>query len=241
MIELLGGSDVSGPPARPLGRAAAQDGQGAAPPGAARRPGGGIRPGSRRGRWTTSACPSARSRIWSSIPQKLPWRAPEGAAPSPKALVSGRPLNAPRWMPRTSFAGSGSCPIPRAASTGETFRSGLTLDAPRWPAARPPPPPSTISFPPAAWSAWHRVRVRRGLASLRRRRAPSPPARPRVAVRLDRADAAGGRAGGRVAGGRAGGARRCSAAAPSRRGSTSRTSSWDAPTSWWPPFRTRSR
>ena len=27
---------------------------------------------------------------WASIPQKLPWRAPEGAAPSPKALVNGR-------------------------------------------------------------------------------------------------------------------------------------------------------
>ena len=27
---------------------------------------------------------------WARIPQKLPWRAPEGAAPSPKALVNGR-------------------------------------------------------------------------------------------------------------------------------------------------------
>jgi hypothetical protein len=27
---------------------------------------------------------------WIRIPQKLPWRAPEGAAPSPKALVNGR-------------------------------------------------------------------------------------------------------------------------------------------------------
>ena len=27
---------------------------------------------------------------WVRIPQKLPWRAPEGAAPSPKALVNGR-------------------------------------------------------------------------------------------------------------------------------------------------------
>ena len=27
---------------------------------------------------------------WVSIPQKLPWRAPEGSAPSPKALVNGR-------------------------------------------------------------------------------------------------------------------------------------------------------
>jgi hypothetical protein len=27
---------------------------------------------------------------WSRIPEKLPWRAPEGAAPSPKALVNGR-------------------------------------------------------------------------------------------------------------------------------------------------------
>lgn len=27
---------------------------------------------------------------WARIPEKLPWRAPEGAAPSPKALVNGR-------------------------------------------------------------------------------------------------------------------------------------------------------
>jgi hypothetical protein len=27
---------------------------------------------------------------WVRIAQKLPWRAPEGAAPSPKALVNGR-------------------------------------------------------------------------------------------------------------------------------------------------------
>jgi hypothetical protein len=27
---------------------------------------------------------------WVQIPQKLPWRAPEGAVPSPKALVNGR-------------------------------------------------------------------------------------------------------------------------------------------------------
>jgi hypothetical protein len=27
---------------------------------------------------------------WPSIPTKLPWRAPEGAAPSPKALVDTR-------------------------------------------------------------------------------------------------------------------------------------------------------
>jgi hypothetical protein len=27
---------------------------------------------------------------WVGIPQKLPWRAPEGSAPSPKALVNGR-------------------------------------------------------------------------------------------------------------------------------------------------------
>ncbi len=27
---------------------------------------------------------------WTRIPQKLPWRAPEGSAPSPKALVNGR-------------------------------------------------------------------------------------------------------------------------------------------------------
>ena len=27
--------------------------------------------------------------FWSRIPQKLPWRAPEGSAPSPRLLVSG--------------------------------------------------------------------------------------------------------------------------------------------------------
>jgi hypothetical protein len=33
--------------------------------------------------------PSRALVFWSKIPRKLPWRAPEGTAPSPKHLVSG--------------------------------------------------------------------------------------------------------------------------------------------------------
>ena len=46
-------------------------------------------------------------------------------------------------------------------------------------------------LPSGAWSAWHRVGVRRGLAPLRRRRAPSLPALGTGAVRLSAAIAAG--------------------------------------------------
>ena len=42
-----------------------------------------------RRRTSTSACPIARSSFWTRIPNRLPWRAPESAAPSPRALVSG--------------------------------------------------------------------------------------------------------------------------------------------------------
>ena len=92
MIELLADSGARGPPARPVGRAAAEDRQGDAPPGAPGRRPARHRPAAETRPTSTSGSPSGR---WTTGPGSRgssPGARPEGSAPSPTRLVSGRPL-----------------------------------------------------------------------------------------------------------------------------------------------------
>ena len=188
--------------ARPLGRAAAQGGQGAAPPGAARRPAGGTRPGSARRRWSTSACPTGRSRIGPASPQKLPWRAPEGAAPSPKALVNGRlsrsSMNADDVIRRL-----GLLPHPEGGFYRETFRSRLTAQLPDGRSGRLHRHPLSPARRHLERLAPGARRTRSGITTTAARSVCTGWASGRRSAASRRP--AGGRAGGRVAGGGAGG------------------------------------
>ena len=89
MMELLNESVSVRPPSRSVRRTAAENRKGDAAPGHSRSRSAGHRraAGSRQ---RTLRPPRAGALVfWSKISQKLPWRAPEGSAPSPKKLVSG--------------------------------------------------------------------------------------------------------------------------------------------------------
>ena len=89
MVAFLGGPRLAGAAARPVGRTAAQDRQGAAAPRAARHRAAEPEPSCESAAQEHFGLPDRPLTFWPAFANRLPWRAPESAAPSPRALVSG--------------------------------------------------------------------------------------------------------------------------------------------------------